>query len=460
MLHAATSAPTSSCHRAREREVPMHQPGWIANTWKRALGAFAMTAAVLALSQDAAGLSYVALGDSVAVGIGDGGGGGYVARYRDDAEVAFGVPITLQNLAVSGSTSQDWVSRLTTDSAVRAAVSGADLVTFDIGGNDLLQAVFAFEAHVCGGTDGQDCFRQAIAAFDGNWQVILTELRTLNPTAMMRTMTYYNPLIVDLQPGDGTAAALKPYGKALNATIRSTGPTFGIAVAEGAVAFNGAGGAEDPIPKGYIDADHIHPSPLGYDVLAEEFDVLGYSPVSGTSIRIPSSITLKDDVVPPFDPTKRSASFKSSTRSGQESANRIVPPPAGGSQDPRTAGATLTVYNATGATSDRAVVALPEQGWSLAGTKGFRFKGAGPATAALVIADKLKVNVKGAGFDYSLDEMSQGAVAVRLTLGGGGWCAAAAAKNDLPGRFVGQKNAPAPASCPPEPGSASGAFLD
>jgi hypothetical protein len=43
---------------------------------------------------------------------------------------------------------------------------------------------------VCGGTDGQDCFRQAIAVFDGNWQVILTELRTLNPTAMMRTMTY------------------------------------------------------------------------------------------------------------------------------------------------------------------------------------------------------------------------------------------------------------------------------
>jgi hypothetical protein len=67
-------------------------------------------------------------------------------------------------------------------------------------------------------------------------------------------------LIVDLQPGDGTAAALKPYGKALNATIRSTAPTFGIAVAEGAVAFNGAGGSQDPIPKGYIDADHIHPS--------------------------------------------------------------------------------------------------------------------------------------------------------------------------------------------------------
>src|SRR5262249_28643014 len=260
---------------------------------------------------------------------------------------------------------------------------------------------------------------------------------------------------------------LKPYGKALNATIRSTAPTFGIAVAEGAIAFNGAGGSQDPIPKGYIDADHIHPSPLGYDVLAEAFDVLGYSPVPGTLIRIPSSITLKDDVVPPLDPTKRSASFKASTRSVEESANRIVPPAAGGPQDPRTAGATLTVYNATGLTTDRAVVALPAQGWSLAGNKGFRFKGAGAVTGALVITDMLKVKAKGAGFEYSLDEMSQGAVAVRLTLGAGGWCAAATAKasgtppsttkNDLPGKFVSQKNAPPPAMCPPEPGSASGA---
>src|SRR5262249_59109973 len=105
---------------------------------------------------------------------------------------------------------------------------------------------------------------------------------------------------------------------------------------------------------------------------------------------------------------------------GEGAASRIVPPPASGPQDPRTAGATLTVYNATGATTDRAVMALPAQGWSLAGTKGFRFKGAGPVTEALVITDKLKVKAKGAGFDYSLDEMWQGAAAVRRTLAGGG----------------------------------------
>jgi hypothetical protein len=97
-------------------------------------------------------------------------------------------------------------------------------------------------------------------------------------------------------------------------------------------------------------------------------------------------------------------------------------------------------------------------GWTLAGTKGFRFKGTGPVTRALVVVNKLKVKGKGGGFDYTLDEPVQGAVAVRLTLGGGGWCAAANAKlsgtqpssaqNDRPGKFAGERNAAAPASCP------------
>src|SRR5262245_30005409 len=89
----------------------------------------------------AAALTYVALGDSIAAGAGDNGPGGYVGRYRDAAATDLGVAITLQNLAVGGSTSGNLLSALTTDGGVQAAVAGADLVTFDIGGNDLLVAL-------------------------------------------------------------------------------------------------------------------------------------------------------------------------------------------------------------------------------------------------------------------------------------------------------------------------------
>ena len=421
------------------------------------------TALVSVLARDALALSYVALGDSIAVGAGDAGGGGYVARFRDDAAADLEQPIALQNLAVGGTTSADLLTTLTTDMAVRAAVAAADVVTFDIGGNDVLIALFSFTGGTCGGADGQDCLRDAVTGFQSNWPAILTELRALNPGAMMRTMTYYNPAIVDLQPGDGTAAALKPHLSAVNDTIAATAPAFGVDVADGPLAFNGRSGGEDPIAKGYLDADHIHPSPLGYDVLAAAFHALGYPPIAGALVRIPSSMALRDDVGPPSDPTKRKLTLGSATRKGGAPGNRVVLPPAGGPNDPRVAGAVLTIYNAAGSTTDHTELALPAAGWSLAGTDGFAFKGGAPLTRALVKRDKLKLLLKGA-FDYSLDEPAQGAVAVRLTFAGGGWCAAASAKvsgsppstaaSDRPGRFIGTKNAPAPASCPAE-GSAT-----
>ena len=173
-----------------------------------ALGGLAVVLILFCLPSEAAAFSYVALGDSLAAGVGD-TSGGYVARYADDVAADLALGVALQNLAVSGSTSGDLLATLTSDAGVRAAVAGADLVTLDIGGNDVLRGIFAFKNGTCGGADGQDCLRQAIADVDANWPSIGASLRALNAAAMMRTMTYYNSLIVDLEPGDGTASVAK-----------------------------------------------------------------------------------------------------------------------------------------------------------------------------------------------------------------------------------------------------------
>jgi lysophospholipase L1-like esterase len=417
------------------------------------LGALLLVTAGLVAPSLAHALSYVALGDSIAAGVGDNGPGGYVGRYGAYVASDRAVGVALQNLTVSGSTSQDLLTTLTTNAGVRAAVAAADLITLDIGGNDVLIGIFAYKGATCGGADGQDCLRQAVQTAGTNWPAIAAELRTLNPGAAIRTMSYYNPFVVD-----SAGAVVRTYTAALNAIIRETAGGYGIAVAEAAIAFNGKSGTEDPVPKGYIDADGIHPSPLGHATLATAFRALGYPPMAGTVALIPSSLSLKDDVVPPLDPSRRAFSFTASTRKGQPPASRVVLPPKGGPQDPTTAGATLTVYNASGLSLDNATVALPASGWSASG-KGFRFTGTGPVRKALLAADKITLKAGGAAFDYSLDEPSQGAIAVRLSLGGGSWCASApaktsgtppsTAKSDLPGKFVGRKNAPAPAVCPP-----------
>jgi lysophospholipase L1-like esterase len=447
----------------RTNEPEPKMPTFRSRVWGRAPFALGVLTLVIVLSGSAApafAVGYVALGDSLAVGVGDNVEGGYVERYRDAAANDLDTAVVLQNLAVGGSTSADLLATLTVDASVRNAVSTADIVTFDIGGNDILIALFAFAGGTCGGTDGQDCLRQALDGFVQNWSLILAELRALNPGAMIRTMTYYNPFVVDLTPGDGTAVAWKPYFVELNKTIRTSASAFGIAVADAALAFNGSKGTKDPIEAGYIDPDHIHPSPSGHALLADLFRGLGYVPAPGTFVRIPSSLRFRDDVEAPIDPLRRKLSFKASTRRDQAPGARIVLPHAGGPQDPRTAGAALTLYNGAGLTGDHAVVSLDASGWTLEGANRFRFTGAGPVEQVLVRPDLIKVK-GGAGLGYTLDEPVQGAIALRLSFGGGGaWCASSGArsagsppstaKNDLPGKFVGQKNAQAPANCPPD----------
>jgi hypothetical protein len=122
-------------------------------------------------------------------------------------------------------------------------------------------------------------------------------------------------------------------------------------------------------------------------------------------------------------------------------------------------------------------VPLPASGWTKIGkttATGWKFKDAvGPIRQVLVKNDQIVVKGGKSLWTYTLDEPSQGRVAVRLRLGSdSGWCADAPAQakgnppstasNDRPGKFKAQPKSPAPASCPPVPpvGSPSGAFLE
>ena len=173
---------------------------------------------------------------------------------------------------------------------------------------------------------------------------------------------------------------------------------------------------------------------------------------------------------------KRKVSFKSSTK-GAADTLQIVPPRASSIGDPTARGATLTVYNSAGLTSDVDMVDLPRTGWSRLGgktLKGWRFKSkTGPITSVVVKLNEITLKGGKDGWMYTLDERAQGSVAVRLRLGDtDGWCASDGARAkgnppstanfDRPDLFKGAPNAPAPQVCPAVPagGSASGAFLD
>src|SRR5439155_19264466 len=124
----------------------------------------------------------------------------------------------------------------------------------------------------------------------------------------------------------------------------------------------------------------------------------------------------------------RRVSFRSSTRQ-DPSVNRIVPPGVGDGSDPTLSGGTVTVYNNAGS-GEAVTVSLPASGWSFLGGRGYRFRdSSAPISRVTVTADRISLAGGGAGWGYTLDEPSQGRIAVRLTLGGGRpWCAEAPAK--------------------------------
>lgn len=90
------------------------------------------------LSKATATWDYVALGDSLAAGVG--ARQGYVDRYAGHLRADAGARVRVTNLGVSGQTSAQLLRVLRNDASARRAISGAEVITFNIGINDLGRA--------------------------------------------------------------------------------------------------------------------------------------------------------------------------------------------------------------------------------------------------------------------------------------------------------------------------------
>ena len=219
------------------------------------------------------------MGDSLAFGLFALPGSSYVSRYRNYVQTDYSVTANLNNLGVNGWTSDDLLNALLTNSSFRTSVMNAQVITWDIGGNDLLDARSLYKSGSCGGGDNQNCLRSTLAAVKTNWAAIMHEILLLRGNnVIIRTMDMYNPYIAtdsssNTWPNDGGLndyQAFKPYLDELNNYIRTTATINNIPCARVFVAFNGPSGAEDPVTKGYISFDGLHPNSAGHGVIATQ----------------------------------------------------------------------------------------------------------------------------------------------------------------------------------------------
>jgi lysophospholipase L1-like esterase len=221
--------------------------------------------------------NYVALGDSLAAGTGA-SYEGYVDRYADYLEVDTGVRVSVTNLGQNGLTSTELLFALRSDPSWRRAVGEADILTVNIGINDLGHAAQAYENGTCGGTDNQDCLRAAVQTVKGNWNAITAELlslRSTSDTIIRAAGLGYTPYLdteesPDDHTGDGGLddfRVFKPYLDEVNGHIATMASDNDIPL------------AEVHLDKGYISQDGVHPNDEGYEVIAGQLRKLGYSPL-------------------------------------------------------------------------------------------------------------------------------------------------------------------------------------
>lgn len=221
---------------------------------------------------------YAAVGDSLAAGLI--AEMGYVSRYATYLNTDTGATVTTLNLGIPGWKSGDLLNALQNDPAFRNQVSGAQVVTWDIGGNDLSGPHDSFVNNTCGGPDNQDCLRSAVSTFETNWDAIVAEILKLRDPSktILRTMDIYNPYVAaDMQAGRFTT--VEPYLDQVNAHIHDNAKANNIPVAEVHTAFNGADGMKDPGAQGLLAVDGFHPNDAGHKVIADQLRALAYAPL-------------------------------------------------------------------------------------------------------------------------------------------------------------------------------------
>lgn len=204
---------------------------------------------------------YVALGDSLAAGVG--ARHGYVDRYADHLHADTGARVRVTNLGVSGQTSSQLLRVLRGDASARRAIGGAEVITFNIGINDLGRARGEYEAEICGGARNERCLGAATEKLEDNWDTITEEilaLRSADEAVIRTTGLGYTPRV------DGVSGRY----------LRETQSHIAASTDENDIPY-----AEVSLDAGGLSPDGLHPDDSGYAEIADHLRRLGYEPLGG-----------------------------------------------------------------------------------------------------------------------------------------------------------------------------------
>jgi lysophospholipase L1-like esterase len=208
--------------------------------------------------------SYIALGDSLTVGIGASFFlPGFVQRYQILAISELQEPVYVQSFAHPGFQSLDVLLELNND-LLMEQIKYADIITITAGGNDLIQAARKFEED-----QNEEDFSIALKRCMDNYRKIIKTINTLKNDSVnpyiIRLIDLYNPF-----PENPLA---EKWIKKFNLHLKNFVKVPYISVVQIDRVFKGH-------ETDYLSIDGIHPNDRGYEKIAEALHHLGYGELS------------------------------------------------------------------------------------------------------------------------------------------------------------------------------------
>jgi hypothetical protein len=231
-----------------------------------------VTAATVITAQGDKEWDLVVMGDSLM--------GGLTSRYVAHLEQDLGIRVIVHNRIRDGCGSSCLLKPLGTNSELQQYLREAEVVIFDVGLEVFKYPVwqYAFDSPgSCGGTDNQDCLREALKVYKEDTDAIFAEIVSLcSPSeTLIRTMDTYQFMVKELKEADAFDV-INNYQREANEHVTQVATEHHIPVAQVYAAFMGSNGDEDPRDKGLVQNDGVHPTGEGTDLMAELFRELGY----------------------------------------------------------------------------------------------------------------------------------------------------------------------------------------
>ncbi|MDR7072342.1 GDSL-type esterase/lipase family protein [Fictibacillus barbaricus] len=196
---------------------------------------------------------HIVLGDSVAQGRGS-DQGGFPVKVNKSLENLTGKKFELENLGVSGATSKGLVNQLK-QPAVLEAVQKADIISINIGGNDIVQV-----AKTEGPLKAIQGYDHVKNEYEKNLQDIFKVIRSQNPNAILVLNELYNVVNTDKNYYPASEKLLNDWNLIAYETALSNKPALVVPVSEA-------------LPTKDMDKwlyDSIHPNEEGYERIAEK----------------------------------------------------------------------------------------------------------------------------------------------------------------------------------------------